>query len=645
MKIKKLTANNFKGRSFSDELAAVTLYTGANSAGKSSRLEALALALLGYVPGYSRKPSDIHGLFASGSCMSAGYESDSGGAVRRYEQRGGAVKYSGPEASEVPAVLLDPEAYFGLSGPERAKFLFAASGAAKEVDCKKLANTVAANLKNIRLEENTEQTEAAVSRLVEWVAQRQKCGPQEWLENLAADAKDKLRLAKQSVVRLEKTVQGNAQAALAEDPAPADAEHRLAEARQALESAQAEESRLETELSAARREYNATLAAAGSAVDTAQTESEIAQIDASLALLSEATAEQPSDREEFDNWQARAAFSLKIEKDLSSLLDKLGWVDKSLAHAKSETTCPACGQSTVEIKKSIVAALEKEREERLDASNKVAEAFNAARDEALAARKAFEAKNAAVVEYGKNTAKVRQLNERKRSLSDALAANAKAAEAKAKLPAMQSAGVELKQKLEFQKAFVGEKRAVVLKWDLAAKRLTAERAEAAQRARVAEECAAARAERDVLKEFCDMLATLQAELVEKAIGPVVDRMNRLCAPVLPRKVAFRDGELVFGDWSHKTASDSEKLLIYAALSVALAADSPLKFCAVGRLESFDGAKKLALAKLLSGLVAAGDLDQAVLVEVDARPEIEGAGRSGPRWWAALEGEGFKVVEL
>lgn len=640
MRIRQLTAANFKGQTFTEALAAVTLWTGQNSKGKSSRAEALAAAVLGYVPGYSKKPSDVHGLFASGATMAAGYITDAGGAVsRKWESRGGSVKYTGPEESELPAVALDPqEAFFKLSGPERAKFLFAASGAAKRLDAKALERTVTANLKNVKLDENTEQTEAAVAELVEWVLARKPAEPQEWLEGLVADAKEKFKAAKQNCDRLDKTSQGNAQAADAGDPAPQDAEARLAAARDELAKAEAVATRLETELNAARRAYNEAKAIADGAVDETAARAELARLEGEAARLAAATATEVSDREELSAWHVAANADAVANAKQAAACRELDRVKGELAHAESEKTCPTCGQSTEAIKKAIVKALKEEVVGLQAAAQAATEKWGEAKAEQERLNALYRAANDKVRQHQDDSKEYKRVVMLKEAVAAKLAANAKSAEAAAKLPAMLAEGVDLKQRHADQQAVVADKREAVSAWSVAANRLTAERAESAQRARVSEEQAKARAFKAVCKEFVDMLATLQAELTEKAVGPIVARMNELCGPVLPHKVEFRDGELAFGGWSHKTASDSEKLLVYAALSVALAADSPVKLCVVGRLESFDGVKKAALAKLLVDLVAAGKIDQAVLVEVDA-------GGIGPRWWAQAESEDFKVVQL
>lgn len=62
MKINKIAMRNFKGQNTEQVLTGKDIFIGKNGVGKSSRLEALNLAMLGYIPNINKKAEDIFKL-------------------------------------------------------------------------------------------------------------------------------------------------------------------------------------------------------------------------------------------------------------------------------------------------------------------------------------------------------------------------------------------------------------------------------------------------------------------------------------------------------------------------------------------------------------------------------------------------------
>lgn len=71
MKIEKITTNNFKGINMEQELTGKDIFIGENGSGKSTRLQALSFALLGYVPGKDKTLGETFKL-SSGDSLTAG---------------------------------------------------------------------------------------------------------------------------------------------------------------------------------------------------------------------------------------------------------------------------------------------------------------------------------------------------------------------------------------------------------------------------------------------------------------------------------------------------------------------------------------------------------------------------------------------
>lgn len=160
--MKTLSGVNFKGRTFAHELAPITLFVGRNRVGKTARLEAAQLALLGYMPNEPKPikaPRDLFDMFATTGSTNMAVEM--GGNRREWRMAGGSVKYTGPDVPAIPPASLDPSSYLGMSGPERLAFMFRVTGAAAGLVPAGVAAQVIATAKNTIFESNTPDTELA----------------------------------------------------------------------------------------------------------------------------------------------------------------------------------------------------------------------------------------------------------------------------------------------------------------------------------------------------------------------------------------------------------------------------------------------------------------------------------------------------
>lgn len=125
MKIKILTGSGIKGREFEHKLEDFNVIVGDNAAGKTARLDAIQLALSG-AHRLGRKSEAIMRL-ADGTTMSAGLTFDDGSYVKRtWTYVGGSIKAltDSKDFSEVPAVIVNPSEYFGLSPYEKTMLAF-----------------------------------------------------------------------------------------------------------------------------------------------------------------------------------------------------------------------------------------------------------------------------------------------------------------------------------------------------------------------------------------------------------------------------------------------------------------------------------------------------------------------------------------
>jgi DNA repair exonuclease SbcCD ATPase subunit len=216
MKIESLSATGLKSGDFQHKLAPVNLIVGDNFSGKTARLEAVRLVLLGYLPELGKTNQATMELARNGSlAVSATF--DNGQSWARTWKRGRKSIETTTTAPEnaIPDVLMDPGVYFGLGDKDRVRYVFSHAdvelGGGTE---RALADSIITNLKRIKLPDHTEHHERAINALVEFVDQSDRDrhdadqAVQEWIEQLIVEVRDRLKLAKQNADRMAKTVQG-----------------------------------------------------------------------------------------------------------------------------------------------------------------------------------------------------------------------------------------------------------------------------------------------------------------------------------------------------------------------------------------------------------------------------------------------------
>ena len=127
----RITAENVKGRSFKFDLHQGTFLVGDNFAGKTAIIEAIRLALMGYIPEIGKTAKATWEL-SSGPRMTA--RLDLGGPVNEISPwiyfetslyfEGNSIKTDIAGAEKVDMPLLVAERYFGMTDAERADYVF-----------------------------------------------------------------------------------------------------------------------------------------------------------------------------------------------------------------------------------------------------------------------------------------------------------------------------------------------------------------------------------------------------------------------------------------------------------------------------------------------------------------------------------------
>lgn len=145
--------------------------------------------------------------------------------------------------------------------------------------------------------------------------------------------------------------------------------------------------------------------------------------------------------------------------------------------------------------------------------------------------------------------------------------------------------------------------------------------EQAQAAKALEKRQELEAQSHALKAAVQIVEAEQAALVEQAFTGILATANRITSGILRGPIVYRDGTIGIGGKtfaSNKTVSGTEEVLLYAALSLSLAAQSPLKLLLIDEMGRLDAVNKAKVAMRIKNLIVDGTLDQAVLIDVDPK---------------------------
>ena len=658
MYLNRIKAVNFKIGSFDQPLTRVTVICGLNATGKSSRAEGCILTTARFIPGLPKTARGLFDALATGNPMRVTSQADDGRVFSgEWREKGDKVTYTEVGETIVPNVMADAGEFLSLSGPDRVKYIFARCKV--DLSIEKLTLSICANVKNISLEENTPNTEAAIQEVCREVGSVAKndleedLSPQEFIADLVDCIKEKLRLANENAKRMSQTVQGLTQIK-EESGASGDIEQRLATARAALDTANGEVARLKQVGVQLKADIEAAEATEKTAVDETAVQKQMSELEAKRPVSVHPAGEKPVARKmatvrpvsksEADAQAAAIEAANAANRAKNDARERIETLESDIEDAGKQTNCPTCGHDIKGKQKKVVSDLKKALKDAKAVLKEKTELYNTAQTVEAKAIEVYNAATDAIAKWdtnqatmlGNNNADLDAWNTRVTAFNDfqsalnkftsdmntlksSLDGNVAAREAAAKLPSLRQKIEQARADYVAALATGSTKARDVDALDTEYRALVKQRAEASSRATALEEAAKHKAEATVLKEVVALLHALQEEIIAKSVQPILDAANQLCEGILRLPLALVDGEIGMqgptGFVGHKTLSDSEKLLCYASLSLALAADAPFKLAVIGRFESFDYANRLKLIDRCLELVASGKLDQCLFVEV------------------------------
>lgn len=375
-----------------------------------------------------------------------------------------------------------------------------------------------------------------------------------------------------------------------------------------------------------------------------------------------------------DAWNAAVSRRNETGAALAVVEAEVTRLETQIAAASKEKICPHCKQSVEEIQKQVVAGLKKNLRMAVQAVHDATAAHSATKSPEALALKEVESLNAirakrsvlqdALNQSQSKLATLRQIDrealDQTRGLLDVTRgqiasldiAAAQAAPAKAaqdSLPTLREmlTALERSGKDAHQEHVIAQQNLSLA--DQAYKKALADAASARTTAQAAEAADKAQAEADVLKELQRYLADLLAKCVELSVGPLVDTCNAMVTGILTAPVAVQEGEIgllrggKLAPW--QACSDSEQMLMFAGLKLALAAKSEVRLAIVPRLESVDYKLKPVFVRRMLELVAAGKVDQVIMVEVASEPFPQEWYGGKTVFWNAMEKGQFKAIEV
>lgn len=625
MRIKNLSATGLKLGDFSHELGPVTIFTGRNFSGKTARLEAVRLALLRYVPEQGKTGAATAGLARAGA-ISVRLDMDDGQLVSAcWRTERGAFKAGPfqvlatvpPAPPGVPPVLMDSNEYFGLGAKDQVRYVFglARLGADRSL----VVKTVAANLKNIRVENHAAEHETAIQALVQAATMTgaRSLPVQEFVETLTTDFRDRLRVTKQNAARMASTVQGlTALKAL-------DTEETIRSVDTELATLRARQTQLDGDVRLKGAEIKRLAAQAAEranlikvlerAPDAKAQITELEREQAELMARTEGKAMQAAGLAEKRNRTQLELRQIEIEiaNNERAAAEREAEHQKNVAH----DTCPFCGVGQSGWKDRIISEFANEMKQRRDAIAAAKKQLKIAQGVAETIgthyHRMIDADRALAADQQRLTQVSRELRMIRDSQKDAVALRAKL---EAMGPPTESEQIE---QLKAAALKAGEEHITVCQriTELSERQAAFYRAQqdTARNAQALIQHAAVTAEQAVLAEAVKLLEALQGEMVTQAFGPLLDRANRITDGILKSQIEYRDGDLGRFDGStwitHRTFSGTEKALTYAALAAALAHESPIKLVMIDELGRLDReSKSLFIARMIE-LTGSGVLDQ------------------------------------
>lgn len=612
MKLTRISAIGLKSSAFQTPLEPVTMLTGPNYTGKTSRLDAIRLALIGYLPEIGlRGTSEL----ANGPQIIVTAEMDTGAAnTRSWTKNGRGWKTSEQTQFTVPPVLMDSSVYFDLGPKDAMRYVFSLA----QLDEQELVNRILSDIKAIRLENHTPDAEKHIRELASEIdasdtARHDSGTPiQEWIASTVENLRGKLRTTKDSIDRM--TGMARTLIQFGDDIPARDLSADIALATTCLEDAVKTKTNLQADISKRKSFEHVT-----QGLDDAQKELEAAR--QKLAGLKEPTTKAPSP-EEVNAKVTEVASKLAAEASkLETVVNLISAHNQELADADKMECCPVCKTPGEVWKKRVI----KQIKEDIKTNTKLAESHEAAIRDLAAQRDALKQQfqDACTAQSAADLVK-QDRNVLQSTITRLEAFLGKSASAIEALKAMPAADV-------LESLFTQSDSDVVKCRERLEKLRTSQAAynrhqqDVKRDAQAQQELESCRLKHDCIKAVIGVIETIQADVSAQVLDGLCKRANEVTKGIITGELMVNDGELCLVRDGHiiphRTFSGTEKALAYAALSVALAQSSPIKLVLLDEMGRMDNEHRRDTLLRMLELVKAGKIDQFIGVDTTKEPYV------------------------
>lgn len=644
MKLIKVSARNLKGLTFSLDLLAINFLVGSNFAGKTARLDAVRLLLIGYLPELGKLARSTFSLCSGKELLVEGEFDDGSKASRRWYLKGDSVKTDEAlpgwfDTVDVEMVtMLHADTYFALSERERINYVFANIPGMEDARTPDLLSVeLAGKLREVdEIKDATRQDFDPVERFTDslWeaktTAEREHSfdgwTPQSFVEFSLEHAATQGKVSREVAIKMEKTAQGLS-------------------ALRASDAPQVDLPSIDAKRAALSRDLQELYAKKGNKIGAHETQGNnrrrreqikrellpkdrlVAQRDelkASLEKARTALADVPevnhADIEAFRTEEREATAAVAdIDGQLRVVKDGIARNETELRSMGGLTACPYCGASGEGWKAlkdaEITTALHGLRA-KLDQLSE-----HRARVKDHADRCGTRVRDAIQRQQARNDAEAR-IRSMELNLTGPERQVAAFAGLESELERIPKDDPELSAAVEILVTEINVKQDEMADLDRQAKAATG-RAHDLKRLAEAETARDdAKVDELTAKEAAKLLREVQAKMVEAAFGPLLASANAFFGEVLKSPLAYHDGEI--GTWrsgawvSHRTFSGTEKALAYAAIQAALAARSPVRLMVIDELGRLDNVNAAKVAACIAFAVKEGRIEQFIGVDVFSR---------------------------
>lgn len=633
MRLTTIGCSAFKGSSFEEPLAPLTVIFGENWSGKTTRLELIQLLLLGHLPGLDKTAAGIFGL-SSGREMSVWGTTDTGLTIRRtWTAKGDSVK----AAHELPPELegqdlliaLNALAYFGMSDRDRTTYVFEHLPMPEGLDVLKLATRARSKIE-VNGDDQKRIADLFTSRIIE-PPDGEKENPQEFISRVILACQAKAKQAKATVDEMQKTITGLSHLKAADAQGLThnleDLDNQLVNKRHALGLLGEAKGAFDQQYQAMVRGRSRRKEIAHELLQFAPDHTAVAEQRKLLTAIAQAIDQLPPQLETPD-LAAKRKLQTSLTAEVQDLRSRYTEAGSQLTALKAEsaaieqqTACPYCGAAgngwrtlreaelagkieQLTLRRAALAddgAREKQRLNAVDLEIRLIDKQEVDRTQLL-----------------DRQAKVQQeIHRLERKLARVDILNQELAGLTPEDPALEQKAQELQTTINVANETITSLEKV--------------RREAQGRSQELKRLAEAEAERDtsaaelaVAKQGEKAWREIQGEMVEQAFAPLIERANLLFGHLMATPLAFKDGEV--GTWKagvfagHRTMSGGEKALSYAAIQMALATMAPFRIALFDELGKFSSRNLRRVLQAAKQAVAQGQIDQWIGIDVE-REEI------------------------